>query len=677
MQGVTLAQSYSGTEFWFGVLENLFPSKTIQLMVVAEQSGSLTFTAPAQGFSTTYAYTAGATIINLNKSVIYPTAGAEVVDNKGGLINASNNIKIFILNEDAFSSDASPIVPFRHFLKGDQYIAQSLAGSPVFISSSFVIVSSKDNSQLSITPSAKTASGFSANSVINVTLNRGESFLVQAANGGDLSGSTIKSKNGCDKFVVFTGSKAAQSDTNQSTGCTGRDHLYSQLLPISHYGNTYYIAPFANQLGNYVVKITASEDNTQVFIDGTLLSTINKNQSFEYRPSLPNLKKSCVFTSKPSLVYQFMNSKGCNINSNGLGDPSMVFIPDRVKWTNKTSFGLFNSSNVSTHYINVVAHKNAFKTMIINGNVPHSKTIDTSLICNDIGVMTISTSAGFFNIVSDSQFYSYAYSVGDNESFAYLTGAEVFPYTATFNLMAKQACFNDQPIKFSIESDSLTVSKWTMGDGTTYNSNMVSHSYAAAGNYNASVIYKLKNNACENDTLTVPIKILPKVRFQGLQDSILCEGQKIAYRLSSTQLLTYQWQDGVIGSAREISNLGTYYVTGIDSNGCKSTDSFTLKDSGCYDKNLKLYNFFSPNGDGKNDEWSIEHQGYEYVNYFIFNRWGKEVFSGNAVESEKWDGLIPNTTIQCTEGTYFYHIEAKVLRTGKMEVVNGVITLLR
>ena len=58
----------------------------------------------------------------------------------------------------------------------------------------------------------------------------GKTILVKADNAGDLSGSTVVSKDGCEKFVVFAGSKCSQSEYS-SGNCAGCDHLYTQLIP--------------------------------------------------------------------------------------------------------------------------------------------------------------------------------------------------------------------------------------------------------------------------------------------------------------------------------------------------------------------------------------------------------------------------------------------------------------
>ena len=141
--------------------------------------------------------------------------------------------------------------------------------------------------------------------------------------------------------------------------------------------------------------------------------------------------------------------------------------------------------------------------------------------------------------------------------------------------------------------------------------------------------------------------------------------------------MIYTWQDNSIGSTRELNNVGKYIITATDTNGCFTKDSFILSDSGCFDKDIVLYNTITPNNDALNDEWVIQHKGYSDIKFYIFDRLGKEVFNGDTVLSQWWDGKMQDTETECTEGTYYYHIKAQVLRTGAMEDVSGVITLIR
>ena len=360
----------------------------------------------------------------------------------------------------------------------------------------------------------------------------------------------------------------------------------------------------------------------------------------------------------------------------------MLLIPSVDKWVRQAKFGMFNTPNVDVHHINIVAKKSTLLNIQVTADVPFTKSFDTTLLCDEVGVLTILATQGSFEIKSDSLFYSYVYSyvysIGTNESFAYLTGAKVFPYKGEYALQSRQVCFDAQPITLGINSDSLTIAFWDMGDGTLFGGqSQVTHSYSSSGNYTVKTGLKLTSNTCPTDTLIIPVTVSPEVSFKGLRDSIVCPGEKLTYQLSADQPLIYTWQDNSIGSTRELNNVGKYIITATDTNGCFTKDSFILSDSGCFDKDIVLYNTITPNNDGLNDEWVIQHKGYSEIKFYIFDRWGKEVFNGDAVLSQWWDGKMQDTETECTEGTYYYHIKAQVLRTGAMEDVSGVITLIR
>jgi len=77
-------------------------------------------------------------------------------------------------------------------------------------------------------------------------------------------------------------------------------------------------------------------------------------------------------------------------------------------------------------------------------------------------------------------------------------------------------------------------------------------------------------------------------------------------------------------------------------------------------------NFFTPNGDGDNDEFIIYYTSMKSIDLKIFNRWGKEIFEvsknnlGNfesSAEEIAWDGQIGGRL--ASPGVYFYVVEGK------------------
>lgn len=82
----------------------------------------------------------------------------------------------------------------------------------------------------------------------------------------------------------------------------------------------------------------------------------------------------------------------------------------------------------------------------------------------------------------------------------------------------------------------------------------------------------------------------------------------------------------------------TYYVLGVDENGCIAKDSTIIYVTKIHE--LYVPNAFSPNGDGINELFQFYTKGVKrIISVSIYNRWGEEVFYS---ESDKpyWDGTF-------------------------------------
>ena len=95
------------------------------------------------------------------------------------------------------------------------------------------------------------------------------------------------------------------------------------------------------------------------------------------------------------------------------------------------------------------------------------------------------------------------------------------------------------------------------------------------------------------------------------------------------------------------------FVRVTDEN-CHTITSFTLNTYNCPPN---VYNAVSPNGDNLNDTFFIDGLRNIFLNFelFIYNRWGKLVWSGNHA-SDDWSGFIKDGVGHqlAPEGTYFY-----------------------
>lgn len=95
----------------------------------------------------------------------------------------------------------------------------------------------------------------------------------------------------------------------------------------------------------------------------------------------------------------------------------------------------------------------------------------------------------------------------------------------------------------------------------------------------------------------------------------------------------------------------------------------------CVEEDYRLFapNAFTPNYDGKNDEFHFKGIGIEEFNYQVFNRWGEMLFEGQGME-DAWNGQFKGKMVQ--SGVYTYVAQYKTLHSTKTKIKKGVITVL-
>ncbi len=178
------------------------------------------------------------------------------------------------------------------------------------------------------------------------------------------------------------------------------------------------------------------------------------------------------------------------------------------------------------------------------------------------------------------------------------------------------------------------------------------------------------------DTITVIVNPLPTIDA-GADVTI--------YRTESAQLnvtggVEYFWlpSDGlnynnIPDPVASPYNTITYFITGIDANGCVGSDTITV--------NVEILNLlviptaFTPNGDGVNDVVRvIKMLNIEKIlDFKIYNRLGNLVFSSYEMDAA-WDGNYNGEPQPI--GTYTFYLQAQTL-DGELIFKQGNITLIR
>ncbi len=112
-----------------------------------------------------------------------------------------------------------------------------------------------------------------------------------------------------------------------------------------------------------------------------------------------------------------------------------------------------------------------------------------------------------------------------------------------------------------------------------------------------------------------------------------------------------------------------------EDSGCQSEYQINVRfQNECTENVFHLPNIFSPNEDGKNDEFALStNNPEEFISMSILDRWGNLLFNTNDI-NEGWNGKIGNRRVQ--PGVYVYQINLICPITNENYVILGDVTVI-
>jgi gliding motility-associated-like protein len=222
---------------------------------------------------------------------------------------------------------------------------------------------------------------------------------------------------------------------------------------------------------------------------------------------------------------------------------------------------------------------------------------------------------------------------------------------------------------------------WPMPNPSSTESAPV-HVYSDTGNYTIALIVE-PNTMC-SDTSFAEIQLVSTGGTLELnaEPSTVVVGASTQLSALFPGAISYQWMPSTGLSNDQISNPTAipsesteYNVKALLSNGCVKTGSIviTVVEPPCAEPYLFFPTGFSPNGDGQNDELKLEGNNTLQVSWFIFNRWGEQVFEAQSL-SDSWNGTFRGVP-QPAE-VYGYYLKV-ICTNGEEFVRKGNVTLIR
>lgn len=227
--------------------------------------------------------------------------------------------------------------------------------------------------------------------------------------------------------------------------------------------------------------------------------------------------------------------------------------------------------------------------------------------------------------------------------------------------------------------------KWLLNQQASFSGNF-KRCFDNAGNYVLNGSYTDANNCSSTTTLQIHAAEKPLAKMNIVPEHPVESGEPVQFQdLSEGNLInTWQWS---LFDAKQ--NKTTLYKIQHPAHFFENSGTFMLalvvkNTEGCSDTTIKMIqveddflvfvpNAFTPNNDGRNEQFSAVLRGQKFFGMQIFDRWGHEIFSTSDLATG-WDGTYKNTA--CPEGVYTWKLSVSA-KSGVHKTLTGAVTLYR
>lgn len=407
--------SNRGTDFWVAFPANHCTSTAncasnqIEFNITSTVNTSGTIWSAA-GLNIPFTVTAGA-MTNVSIPSSYVVWEQQQVVNRAIRIQSNDTINLNAANFKAGSSDGTMLLSTGSF--GTDYRILTYQGNLNY-SSHFVIVAPSNNTTITVTPQLNTSTGSPAGTPFNVNMNAGDVYMVHSlnANGADMTGSTVTSNR---PVAVFGSARCS----NVPTGITYCDMLWEQQIPTVAWGREYVTGRLMGRSGGDFFRVLAHTNGSQIFRNGTLVTTLNAGQRYDATLNGGNW----ITSNNPIAVAQY--SRGRTSDGTPATDPFMIQLVPTVRYGNDYQFATSSPSVTATNHVTITTRTINTALVRLDG-APVGGWLPSSSSGWSYAMSNIS--AGAHTITSDSVCGAVVYGWGQSgtsTSYGYYVGTDV------------------------------------------------------------------------------------------------------------------------------------------------------------------------------------------------------------------------------------------------------------
>ena len=566
--------SNSGREFWVGYATNLTINQSdLRLYITSEVNTQATVTTAF--WTRTFNITADSTTEIVLDADTFSTRENTNPQNRGIRITSNQDITVFASNVQDKTTDATVVLPKVSIGTGSEYIINRYLPptNNTYDRNYVIFVGMEDSTEILV---SNPPAGYPS----TIWLSRFQTFGMPYRN----TNATISAKSGrdCKPFVIYFANPGTILPTRLSgwfnTGNTANghplntaDHLFTQVIPISKWGNSYTAMPFWFHTAGYLLSIIAQENNTAVSINGAAPFNLNRGQRQEVNVNTQVI--TCISGNKPIAVMQFMKTQGHHGAGNYIGDASVVDLNANSQTVPRATFSSPTGGLIDKHFVNILIDSSHRNLLYIDSTKANSSKFMNTTACGRYLVYRDSVKAGTHTIICDSGFVAYAYGQTIRESYIFSIGASYENQVYNFNFVAPKRCPGDT-IKVVKFGDTVKSVKFIYGNRVD-SGQIASYVFNRPGVYEVKMVVQPFAFECA-DTITKTIEIGgPKRVFPN--DTTYCRDFKQVIKLDTSSLDSFAWNiPDYYKDTLLINRMGVYAVYLLDTFGCAYTDTFRV-----------------------------------------------------------------------------------------------------
>jgi hypothetical protein len=519
------------------------------------------------------------------------------------------------------------------------------------------IVATEDNTIVTIVPSVA-VEGHAAGVAYDIELNAGETYSMAAlstAASDHPAGSYISS----NKPIAVT----LKDDSVSNGGCS--DIMGDQLIPTDLIGTNYIVMKgFLSAGAGEAIFVLATEDNTEIFIDGsaTPSATINTGEQWSY---LINETTTYVTTSYPSYVLH-ATGEGCELAEAVL--PPIECTGSRKVYFVRSVDGAFG--------VNIMTRTENIANFTLNGNAALIPAASFNPVAGSGGEW-MSTQI----LYNTAEIPSEEFTVVENTTGLFHLGTINgggggcrYGYFSDFG--------QSNPLEVAAsfcEGDTITIQTNDAYLSYLWSTGSIEESIEVTEPGQYSLTVETSPNCIDSDTIQVDMFFNPLINL-AIYDTLVCDDPDAVSVSATAGFDSYTWQDAdgnVIGQGQSIELLeGEYSVLVLDTNGCfwPSISPVVIDFEECQ---LLIPNIITPDGPpGGSMSLSNDNNAffvkslvlYPGSKLTIFNRWGNEVYHSDNYLNDWSPRDIP-------DGTYYYVLQLRQ-PNGTFQKYAGDLTVL-